>query len=152
VRLFPWQKKEFLSDEEKTQMVQAVQKAEMRTSGEVRVFIESKCRYMDAVDRAAEIFYKLKMVETKDRNATIVYVAVKDRQAAVFGDEGIHKAVGEQYWADVVQKMIHSIKEKGMTAGIVQAIYELGEALATYFPYDKGTDKNELPDDIVFGR
>lgn len=151
--LFPWQKpKEFLTNEEKKQLVEAVQQAEMRTSGEVRVFIESKCRFVNAVDRAAEIFKNLKMYETQERNATIIYVAVKHRQVAVFGDEGIYKAVGEKYWSELVEKMIAAISQKGLAAGIIQAIYELGEALATYFPYDKGIDKNELPDEIVFGR
>lgn len=151
--LFPWQKpKEFLTNDEKKQLVEAVQQAEMRTSGEVRVFIESKCRFVNAVDRAAEIFKNLKMYETQERNATIIYVAVKHRQVAVFGDEGIYKAVGEKYWSELVEKMIAAISQKGLAAGIIQAIYELGEALATYFPYDKGIDKNELPDEIVFGR
>jgi hypothetical protein len=40
MRLFPWQKKkEFFTNEEKQQLVEAIQKAEQRTSGEVRVFV-----------------------------------------------------------------------------------------------------------------
>ena len=93
--IFPWKKKkEFFTPEEKQQLVEAINQAEQRTSGEVRVFIESKCRFVDALDRAQEIFFKLKMQETEQRNATLIYVAVKDRQAAVYGDEGIHVKVG----------------------------------------------------------
>ena len=99
MNLFPWKKKkEFFTPEEKQQLVDAIQKAEQRTSGEIRVFVESKCRFVDALDRAKEIFFNLKMHETRERNATLIYVAVKDRQAAVFGDEGIHQKVGKQYW------------------------------------------------------
>ena len=95
MRLFPWQKKkEFFTNEEKQQLVEAIQKAEQRTSGEVRVFVESRCRFVNALDRAQEIFFRLKMNETELRNATLIYVAVKDKQAAVFGDEGIHQKVG----------------------------------------------------------
>ncbi len=62
---FPWQKKrEFFTAEETQQLVAAIQKAEQRTSGEVRLFIESKCRFIDAVDRAKEIFIQLKMDKT----------------------------------------------------------------------------------------
>ena len=95
MKLFPWQKrKEFFASEERQLIVEAVQHAEQRTSGEVRVFVESRCRYVDAIDRAAEIFLIMEMQRTEQRNAVLVYVAIKDRQLAVFGDEGIHLKVG----------------------------------------------------------
>jgi uncharacterized membrane protein len=153
LKLFPWQKrKEFFTAEENKQLVEAIQKAEFRTSGEVRVFVESRCRFVDALDRAQEIFFNLKMHETELRNATLIYVAVKDRQAAVFGDEGIHQRVGEQYWKDVVTKMLLLFRQKNLADGICQGIHDLGEALQLYFPFDRNTDKNELPDEIVFGK
>jgi uncharacterized membrane protein len=153
VNLFPWKKKkEFFSEEEKLQLIEAIRKAELRTSGEVRLFIESKCKFMDALDRAYEIFYQLKMFETNQRNATLIYVAVKDRQAAVYGDEGIHQKVGKKYWEDVVSKMLLQFQQNKLADGICQGISDLGEALVFYFPYNKETDKNELPDDLIFGR
>jgi uncharacterized membrane protein len=99
LNIFPWnKKKEFFNEEDRQLIVAAIQNAERMTSGEVRVFVESKCSYIDAIDRAVELFFKLQMQETKDRNAVLVYVAMKDRQLAVFGDEGIHKKVGNEYW------------------------------------------------------
>jgi uncharacterized membrane protein len=153
MKLFPWhKKKEFFNEQEKQQLVEAIQKAEQRTSGEIRVFVESKCRFMDALDRAREIFFKLKMHETAERNGTLIYVAVDDHQAAVFGDEGIHQRVGQEYWeAEVVKMMVH-FKHENLVSGIVHVIYDLGEALYQHFPYNSDTDKNELPDEIVFGR
>lgn len=153
MNIFPWQKKkEFFTAEENEQLVDAIKKAELQTSGEVRVFVESKCRYVDAIDRAQEIFFSLKMNETELRNATLVYVAVKHKQVAIYGDEGIHQKVGEKYWKDVVEKMLLHFKKEKLVDGICQGIYDLGEALKFYFPYNSDTDKNELPDEIVFGR
>jgi len=153
VRIFPWQKKkEFFSEEEKEQLVGAIQKAEQQTSGEVRIFVESKCKYVDALDRAKEIFFSLRMNETELRNGTLVYVAIKDRQAAVFGDEGIHRMVGETYWKDTVTKMLRLFRNQKLVDGICLGIHDLGEALKLHFPYNSETDKNELPDEIVFGR
>lgn len=150
---FPWQKKkEFFTAAEKQQLLEAIQKAEQRTSGEVRLFIESKCRFMDPVDRAREIFWQLEMERTELRNATLVYVAVDDHQAAVFGDEGIHQKVGAEYWAQVVKEMIAEFRAGHLADGICAGVHRLGEALTNHFPYDKDTDKNELPDEIVFGR
>ena len=153
MNLFPWRKKkEFFTEEEKGRLVEAIRMAEQHTSGEVRVFIESKCRFMDALDRAREIFLQLKMSETGLRNATLIYVAVKDKQAAVFGDEGIHQKVGQEYWESTVNRMLTRFREQKLADGICQAIADLGDALQSYFPYDQQTDKNELPDEIVFGR
>jgi uncharacterized membrane protein len=153
VALFPWQKpKEFFTHDEKAQLVEAIQQAEQRTSGEVRVYVESHCRYMDPLDRAKEVFDNLKMGETEQRNATLVYVAVKDRQAAVYGDAGIHEKVGQQYWEEEVNKMLICFRQQHLAEGLMQVIRDIGEALHYYFPYERATDKNELPDDIVFGR
>lgn len=149
----PWQKdKEFFTPEEKEQILEAIRLAEQRTSGEVRIFIESHCQYVDALDRAKEIFFGLEMERTMERNASLVYVAVKDRQVAVYGDEGIHQKVGQKYWEDEVRKMLEQFKEHHLAEGIIRCISDISEALHQYFPYDKDTDKNELPDEIIFGK
>jgi uncharacterized membrane protein len=142
----------FFTPEEKQHIVEAIRQAEKKTSGEVRVFVESRCSFMDAIDRAAEIFSRLNMQQTKDRNGVLVYVAMKDRQLAVFGDEGIHRIVGDEYWNIIVKKMLHDFNRDNYADGISHCVGEVGEALRIHFPYDKDIDKNELPDDIVFGR
>jgi len=153
LRLFPWQKpKSFFTPEETQALLEAIRNAEHRTSGEVRVFVESHCRFVDPLDRGVEIFKQLKMDQTADRNAVLVYVATKDHQLAIFGDEGIHKKVGNEYWNVELQKMIREFNRKNYAEGIKKVVSDIGEALCTHFPYNSGTDKNELPDDIVFGR
>jgi uncharacterized membrane protein len=107
---------------------------------------------MDAIDRAAEIFFSLQMEKTEQRNAVLVYVALKDRQLAVFGDEGIHQKVGTSYWNKLVHEMIREFNAEHYAEGIGNFVIQIGEALQKNFPYDKDTDKNELPDTIVFGR
>jgi uncharacterized membrane protein len=147
-----FRKKQFFSEGEKKRIVEAVRDAEKRTSGEVRVFIESRCRYMDALDRAAEIFFTLKMDKTADRNGVLLYIALKDRQLAVFGDEGIHRKVGTEYWNKEVALLISNFNKENYSEGIRQCVKDIGEALHTHFPYNSNTDKNELPDDILFGK
>lgn len=141
----------YFSLEENQRIVAAIQQAEQRTSGEVRVFIEKRNRFVDPLMRAKEIFLSLKMTETAQRNAVLVYVAMKDRQLAIFGDEGIHASVGNEFWDAEVKKMLAQFNSDNYTEGLVQIIYDIGEALATHFPYDGKSDKNELPDEIVFG-
>lgn len=142
---------EFFSAAEKQVVVEAIQAAEKQTSGEVRVFVESRCRFVDPVERAAEIFMNLKMDKTDLRNACLVYVAMKDRQLAVFGDEGIHEKVGTSFWTAEVVKMLSLFEKQDYATGIATVVKNIGGALRYHFPYDAATDKNELPDEIVFG-
>ena len=153
MNIFPWKKKKnFFTAEEQQLIIDAIHNAERMTSGEVRVFVESKCSYMDAIDRAAELFFQLEMQKTNDRNAVLVYVAMQDRQLAVFGDEGIHNKVGNEYWSTEVKKMISNFNRENYAAGIAEVVKDIGVALTKNFPFNNDTDKNELPDDIVFGK
>ena len=147
-----FKRKPLFSEKEQEYIVDAVRHAEQRTSGEVRVFIESRCRFVDALDRAGELFFNLKMEQTKDRNAVLVYIAIKDRQLAVFGDEGIHRKVGTAYWNNEVDLLLRNFNRENYAEGIRNCVMDIGEALHEHFPYDKDTDKNELPDNIVFGK
>src|SRR5436190_3144194 len=147
-----FKKKDFFTAEEQQLIIESIRNAERMTSGEVRVFVESKCSYMDAIDRATELFFQLEMQKTDDHNAVLVYVAMRDRQLAVFGDEGIHKKVGNEYWSTEVKKMISNFNRENYAAGIAEVIKDIGTALTKNFPFNNDTDKNELPDDIVFGK
>jgi uncharacterized membrane protein len=114
--------------------------------------VENRCKYVDALDRAKEIFSNLQMEKTELRNAVLFYLAVKDRQLAIFADKGIHEAAGADYWKTAVKEILSVFSKDNVTEGITTSIYKIGEALKTHFPYDKEVDKNELPDEIVFGK
>lgn len=144
-------KPEFFSNEEKQRIREAIEAAERQTSGEIRVYVESRCRFVEPLDRAAELFWGLKMDYTKDRNAVLVYVAVKDHQFAVLADKGIHEKVGNEFWNKEVAAMTKHFQQNHYADAIVQVIGDVGQALQDHFPYDRDNDKNELPDDIVFG-
>jgi len=145
-------KKDFFTADEKNQVVEAIRLAEKQTSGEIRVYVESHCRFVDPLDRAAEIFWILKMEQTAQRNAVLVYVAIKDRQLALYGDQGIHEKVGDVFWNEKVKKILQHIHKENYADAITRIVGEIGEALRFHFPYNGGEDKNELSDDMVFGR
>ena len=150
--LFQKKPVEYFTPTEKEAIVEAIRTAELRTSGEVRIYIEGRCKLVNPVHRAKEIFFGLKMDNTYQRNAVLLYVAMKDRQLAIYGDEGIHQKVGYDFWNAEVKTMLSHFNQQNFTQGFVQIIHDIGEALITHFPYDHKEDKNELPDDIVFGK
>ena len=145
-------KKPFFTEEQNEKIVNAIRDAEMQTSGEVRIFVENRCKYVDALDRAKQLFDNLEMGRTELRNGVLFYIAIKDRQLAIYADEGIHKAAGPDYWKNSVKDILSVFGRENITEGIIASISKIGQALKTYFPYEKEIDKNELPDEIVFGK
>ncbi|MBK7098865.1 MAG: TPM domain-containing protein [Sphingobacteriales bacterium] len=142
---------DIFSKEEKEKIVQAIRNAECSTSGEIRVYIEGKCKYIDPVERATEIFYNLQMQHTHDRNGVLLYVALRDRQIAIFGDEGIYKKTGKEYWEKLVSGILGHFNRENFATGISEYVRQIGEGLTHHFPYQTH-DHNELPDEIVFGK
>lgn len=143
---------DYFSEEEKQRIIASIRAAEIQTSGEVRVYIESRCRFVDPLDRAAEIFWGLKMDHTDMHNAVLIYVAIRDHQYAVYADQGIYEKVGEKFWLEEVKAMYKHFQQNRVADAVAQVITDVGRALAYHFPYDSSIDKNELPDDIVFGK
>jgi uncharacterized membrane protein len=138
----------FFSKEEQQKIVAAIKEAELNTSGEIRVHIENHCK-KEVLERAAEVFYDLKMNQTAARNGILFYLAVKDHKFAVIGDEGINKKVEHDFWNDIKDQMIFNFKENKFADGLVAGILKCGERLKEYFPY-QSDDVNELSDEISF--
>ena len=141
--------KEFLGKENEVLITKAIEKAEHQTSGEIRVHVESKCRE-EVLDRAAWLFKKLKMHETKDRNGVLIYLSINDRKFAIIGDAGINKVVPEGFWNDNKEMMISHFKKGEFAIGLIKGIEKAGEQLKQFFPYQED-DVNELSDEISYG-
>ena len=141
--------KEFLGKENEKLIMEAIARAEGNTSGEIRVHLEDKCSE-DVLDRAAWLFTKLKMHETKDRNGVLIYLSVNDRKFAIIGDAGINKVVPEGFWNEIKELMIARFKAGEFTDGLIRGIELSGQQLKQYFP-TQADDVNELSDEISYG-
>ena len=144
-------KQSFFSKEEEERVVEAIRSAEKQTSGEIRIYIEQHCKYIDPLDRAKEIFVDLEMYKTKDSNAVVLYMATKDHQLALLGDVGIYEKMGQIFWDNEVRVMLSEFKQHHFIDAVCKIIGDVGEALKTNFPY-QDDDKNELEDGIVYGK
>ncbi|MBK7311780.1 MAG: TPM domain-containing protein [Sphingobacteriaceae bacterium] len=141
-------KKKPLSKPDEQRLIAAIQTAEQQTSGEIRVHFDTD-KVDSALDRAKQIFAKLKMHETELRNGILFYVNLKQKQFAVWGDEGINKNVPENFWDNVKDTAISNFKEGKTIDGLEKCILMSGEQLKKYFPLAEG-DKNELKNDISY--
>jgi len=140
----------FFSKEQQAQILAAVKEAEMETSGEIRVHIESSLKG-DVLDRAAWLFNKLGMDKTAERNGVLFYLAVNDKKFAILGDMGINAKVHTGFWDDISEHLKKNFKEGRFTEGLSDGIIMAGNQLKTHFPFKKD-DVNELPDEISFDK
>ena len=143
--------KTFLSKDETESVLKSIRKNESATSGEIRIFIESRCPFMDPIERAKEIFLQLKMYNTTDRNAVLIYIAYKDKDFALFADSAIYHKVTESFWQAESKQLAKHFHQKHFLEGITNCIHAVGQKLQHFFPWE-GEQKNELPDEIIFGK
>jgi uncharacterized membrane protein len=141
---------QFLSKEDKLLITDAIKAAELNTSGEIRVHVESVIKG-DVLDRAAYIFKSLKMHKTKERNGILFYLAQKSRKFAIIGDAGINAKVPANFWDSIKEKMAADFTSGIFAQGLSNGIRMAGEQLKIHFPYQKD-DINELSDEISFGK
>jgi len=137
---------DFLSVKEEQEIVEAIRQAELNTSGEIRVHIE-KTTNISHDKRTLEVFNMLKMFNTKERNAVLVYIAVDDHKFVIYGDKGIDAVVSDNFWDATKNIIQEQFKQGEFKQGIVNGILKAGEELKTHFPWNEN-DEDELPNEI----
>lgn len=140
---------EFINSEEEKEIVEAIKKAELNTSGEIRVHIEHTCDG-DRFEHALEIFEKLEMHKTELSNGVLIYVSIDDHQLVILGDKGINNVVPNGFWESTKDEIISQFKSGNYKQGLINGILEAGEQLKQHFPY-QSDDTNELNDEISKG-
>jgi uncharacterized membrane protein len=138
----------FFTEEQKQAIQQAIAEAELNTSGEIRVHVDERCKG-DVVPWAQKIFASLGMNHTRERNAVLFYLAVRDRKFAIIGDQGIHQRVPDGFWDGMRDRMQEKFAGQQFTEGLCEGIREAGQALKTHFPY-RSDDRNELSNEVTF--
>jgi len=138
-----------LTKEQKQTIVTAIKRVEKSTSAELRVHLEDKCKG-DVLDRVVQVFDKLGMRKTKQRNGVLIYVAIESRKSAIIGDINVNACVHKEFWDECDASMRSLFASGDYVAGICSALTMLEQELKEHFPY-QSDDVNELPDDISIG-
>src|SRR5438132_848286 len=141
--------KEFLGKLEHDRIVNAIRDAESKTSGEIRVFVQRGKLTVDPLAAAQKRFHRLGLHKLPERNAVLIFVAPRAHKFAIVGDRAIHQKCGEQLWQRLVERMREHFQSEKFSHALVEAIHEIGDALAAHFP--KGSTSSGLPDEIVEG-
>ena len=138
--------KEFLAQIDDAKVLAAIEAAELKSSGEIRVFVSNEV-IEDVMTAAEAQFDKLGMANTRNHNGVLLFFAPKTQRFAVIGDQGIHDKCGQPFWDDVRSLMAERLKAGHFTDAVVSAVNRVGDILAQHFPRDPG-DINELPNQV----
>jgi uncharacterized membrane protein len=143
-------RKKLLQIIDRDRIKRAIEAAEHHTSGEICVSVAPV--FWGSVEKAADkAFTRLGMTRTQAHNGVLFFVVPARRKFVVLGDSGIHDRVGQEFWDSVASAVSERFRAGDFTGGLVHGIERVGQQLATHFPYDPATDKNELSDDVDFG-
>ena len=135
-----------LSPEQEKKVVMAIQKAELNTSGEIRIHIETSCT-SDVYNRCMDMFSKLEMYKTQQRNGVLIYVAFQSKSFAIYGDKGINQVVKNNFWESTKNTIQTHFERGDYQKGLIDGVAEIGKQLKQFFPISDD-DKNELSDTI----
>ncbi len=146
--------RKFFSRAEQAEIVAAIEAAERRTSGEIRLYVEREVPRQDpgggdATRRSQELFSTLGIHQTAERNGVLIYLATHSRRFAVVGDTDLHRRVGKDFWDDVVTEIGRHFAADAFVIGVTTAIAGIGEKLRVYFPQPPD-DVDELSNDISY--
>jgi uncharacterized membrane protein len=151
IKLTWFQKFSLARQIEANDVIAAIAEAETQTSAEIRVHFTTCKSSVDILDDAKSVFEHLKMHETENRNAVLIYLRLKTKEIAIIGDQGIHMHVGDSFWLAVKDEAIQTINSHTITEGIRKAVLLVGKQLSRFFP-PSDENPNELPNEITSGK
>jgi uncharacterized membrane protein len=117
---------------ERDAIARAISDAEEGTTGRIAVRVIPD-RSVDAFERAKTEFARVGLHRHAAANAALILVAPKARRFAVIGDRALHELVGDAFWNDVVAKSQPYFARGEVSAGILYAVGQIGEALHAHF-------------------
>ena len=141
--------KRFLTRPQEEEIVETIRKAELCTSGEIRVHLHTSRCTKPVQEAAAETFYRLGMDKTALHNGVLIYLATREKEFFILGDKGIDEKVPENFWDSTRDAMQKHFKKGDFVQGICSGVEEAGAQLKNHFPYESD-DENELPDEISY--
>jgi putative membrane protein len=106
----------------------------------------------DHLERAARIraeaaFLEEGVFETRDRTGVLVFLALFEHQALILADEGIHRAVPEGEWEELVEDLVAGIRAGRAVQAICDVIDRCGHLLEHYKVARRKDDQDELADE-----
>jgi tRNA U34 2-thiouridine synthase MnmA/TrmU len=78
------------------------------------------------------------MHQTKDRNGILFYLALKSKSFAVWGDEGIHQKVNDEFWTRITDCALTHFKNGDFLEVLARIRYRQDLQRATLYQFESG--------------
>lgn len=140
--------RQLLESLDQERVIRAIEEAEQKCSGEIRVHIQPSAHGREVRHVAEKTFERLGMTKTELRNGVLLFILSRDQKFAILGDKGVNEKVSEGYWEAMAGELGNRFRAGEFTEGIVDAIEQVGKLLAEHFPFCPTTDVNELTNEL----
>ena len=133
---------------ERRELRLAIEAAERGHRGEIHVHLEARYPGDGPLARASALFAELGVDATRDATGVLLYVAERDRKAAVYAGAGVYGARAHDFWREVTTAVADGYARGDRMSGLVRAIAMIGAVLLEASP---GQDDagNELPNEAT---
>jgi len=142
------------SPESERDIASAIAAAEQRSSGEIRLAVETALSLRDLWsgkpprERAAEVFAQLRVWDTELRNGVLIYVLMADRDVEIVADRGAAARISLTEWESVCRLIEGHFQAGRFREGAVAGVDEVGRLLEREFSASRvhgKPDRDELP-------
>ncbi len=87
---------------------------------------------------ALEQFVIRGVTHCAERNGVLIYVSLAERYARIIADDGAAKAIGQQEWRAIVDRLTADMKTGATGRALISAATSCGDVLAQHFPGREG--------------
>lgn len=115
-------------------IVEAIEEAQRRSGGEVRVHISRRWMEKDARARASRVFVEFGLGRNPRRNSVLIYVNLRRRKLAVVCGAAVLEAAGRDFWERVARDLGADLRATHPENAIALAVARIGDELALHFP------------------
>jgi uncharacterized membrane protein len=115
-------------------IVSAIQAAEKKMSGEIRVHLCKDRWDRDPSLRARRLFSAFGMSRTSTRNAVLIYVNFRNRCFSILADKAAQSALDAEFWRMLSVELTENLVSTQSEHAISRCVSRLGQELARHFP------------------
>ncbi len=99
-------------------------------------------------EAAVTAFFREGLYRTRHETGILIFISVFEKKVWVLGDRGINEKVSPDHWEGVVRHIVDGIREKRQGDAICEAVLQVADVLASYFPV-LADDTDELKNLII---
>lgn len=110
-------------------IIEALDQASIQTPVEIQVLLSRNVLDFNPLKKCQLWFSKLRIGENSTHGGILIYVNTRLKKIALFGDEKIHKKLGQSFWKQSLRTLQAELRSTHYENAIAIAISKLAENL-----------------------